>query len=157
DFPGPVAMPWSDRSQSLLKQPMRRPFLSFPSANAGAGLLLLRLAVGVTTISEAAPFLVGSERSAAIRAAAAAIAMVGATIMVGFQTSSAALGLVLAGIAWLSFGGMPVNSWLSPLALVLLAADALSLMLLGPGAFSLDALLFGRREIPIPRDPSANL
>jgi len=136
---------------------MRRPFLAFPSASAGVGLLLLRLAVGVTTISEAAPFLVGDERSAAIRTSAAAIAVFGATILVGFQTSGAALGLALAGIAWLLFGAMPVNSWLSPLALVLLAADALALMLLGPGALSLDALLFGRREIPIPRSPSHNL
>src|SRR5262245_61495777 len=121
---------------------MRRPFLSFPSASAGAGLLMLRLVVGVTTISAAAPLLVGDEGSGAIRTAAAAITIFGATIMVGFQTSGAALGLALTGIAWLLFGTVRVNSWLSPLALVLLAADALALMLLGPGAFSLDARLF---------------
>src|SRR5262245_33961709 len=126
-------MLWSDYSQSLLKQPMQRPFLSFPSASAGAGLILLRLVLGVTTMSAAAPLLVSDERSAAVRTAAAVITILGAAIMVGFQTSGAALALALTGIAWLLFGTMPVNSWFSPLALVLLAADALALMLLGPG------------------------
>ena len=36
-------------------------------------------------------------------------------------------------------------------AALLLMADAVALVLLGPGALSLDAWLFGRREILLPR------
>jgi hypothetical protein len=39
------------------------------------------------------------------------------------------------------------------LAAVILLVDAAALALLGPGALSLDARLFGRREIIIPHDP----
>jgi hypothetical protein len=35
---------------------------------------------------------------------------------------------------------------------VLIIADTAALVLLGPGAFSLDAHLFGRREIMIPHE-----
>jgi hypothetical protein len=34
-----------------------------------------------------------------------------------------------------------------------MVVDATAIALLGPGAFSLDARLFGRREILIPPDP----
>jgi uncharacterized membrane protein YphA (DoxX/SURF4 family) len=41
-------------------------------------------------------------------------------------------------------------AWLRPIdrmAAVLVVADAVAIALLGPGAYSLDARLFGRREI----------
>jgi hypothetical protein len=42
------------------------------------------------------------------------------------------------------------NNHISALAAFNLAAISAALVLLGPGAFSLDARLFGRREIIIP-------
>jgi len=36
---------------------------------------------------------------------------------------------------------------------VLVAVIAAAVLCLGPGAFSLDALLFGRREVEIPKNP----
>ena len=42
------------------------------------------------------------------------------------------------------------NNHISALAALNLAAISAALVLLGPGAFSLDARLFGRREIIIP-------
>jgi hypothetical protein len=52
-------------------------------------------------------------------------------------------------------GGSPflmteANNHISALAAFNLAAISAALVLLGPGAFSLDARLFGRREIIIP-------
>ena len=41
----------------------------------------------------------------------------------------------------------------SKLAVVLIAIVAAAIVCLGPGAFSVDAHLFGRREIIIPRRP----
>jgi len=45
------------------------------------------------------------------------------------------------------------NKHISTLAAFSLAAMSAALVLLGPGAFSLDARLFGRREIIIPEGP----
>jgi hypothetical protein len=42
------------------------------------------------------------------------------------------------------------NNHIGPLAAFNLAAISAALVLLGPGAFSIDARLFGRREIIIP-------
>ena len=52
-------------------------------------------------------------------------------------------GSMLAGVAvWTAFS--PTGD---PWALILLAAVGVSLAMLGPGAWSLDALLFGRRRM----------
>ena len=47
------------------------------------------------------------------------------------------------------------NNHISTLAAFNLAAISAALVLLGPGAFSLDARLFGRREIIIPEGRSS--
>jgi uncharacterized membrane protein YphA (DoxX/SURF4 family) len=54
----------------------------------------------------------------------------------------------MAGVA--SFWMTETNNHISTLAAFNLAAISAALVLLGPGAFSLDARLFGRREIIIP-------
>ena len=58
---------------------------------------------------------------------------------------------------------MCIATWTPPdtsvlidrLAALIVVVDAAALALLGPGALSIDARLFGRREITIPRDPLA--
>ncbi len=76
----------------------------------------------------------------------------GASLLIGFLTPLGVLaGLVAIGLALV---------WPSPacralpngkLAALLLAVFTAAVALLGPGAISLDARLFGRREINIPR------
>lgn len=80
--------------------------------------------------------------------------------MIGFLTPYAALvaGLCFLGIA---LGWLPSVSWApNDLRFVAVAVivTASAVGLLGPGAFSLDGRLFGRREIVIPpssRSPEA--
>jgi uncharacterized membrane protein YphA (DoxX/SURF4 family) len=62
-------------------------------------------------------------------------------------------GLAAAGNALISFVRFPPNqtpALTSSIAHLNLAIICVALALLGPGAFSLDARLFGRREIIIP-------
>ncbi|MGD0136807.1 MAG: hypothetical protein ABSE57_32590 [Bryobacteraceae bacterium] len=77
---------------------------------------------------------------------------VGAAIFVGFLTPAAS---AAATVGYLMMGVSPslmteANHHLRALTAFNLAAISAALALLGPGAFSLDARLFGRREIIIP-------
>lgn len=76
----------------------------------------------------------------------------GALLLIGFLTPGAAVAVVL-GSAGLTLPGCPA---LSPSLLDakpstgFIIVMAIAIVLLGPGAFSLDSYLFGRREIVIP-------
>ena len=138
---------------------MQRLFSGFPAGAPGVGLLLLRLMLGVYLIAEGvrivAPF-VDTGTSPTILAALTALAMLlgGALGAVGIltpitQSTSAAAGLVtLIDALWAptAISGLDVP-W--PLALMTTIIPV-SLVFLGPGAYSIDASLFGRKEISIP-------
>ena len=77
----------------------------------------------------------------------------GASLMAGFLTPIAASLVALDAVtAWLYVN--PANLFPSKLWMAFFLAVAVCLVLLGPGAFSLDARLFGFREIIIPRSPT---
>jgi len=76
----------------------------------------------------------------------------GALLLIGFLTPIAGMlvGLGSAGIA-LSWFSVPTPNLLdAKLTAVLVIIIAAAIVFLGPGAFSLDSHLFGRREIIIP-------
>ena len=123
------------------------------------GLLLLRLTLGVYQNAQGVRImvpLVDTETSPTILAALTALAMLvgGALGAVGVftpitQSTSVAAGLVtMIDALWVSTAlpGLDVP-W--PLAVVTTVV-AVSLVFLGPGAYSIDASLFGRKEIAIP-------
>jgi uncharacterized membrane protein YphA (DoxX/SURF4 family) len=85
-------------------------------------------------------------QSVAAWIAALAKIVSGALLLAGFMTPIAAAA-VLAGAMAMAFTSH-LDSPLSPALIVVLAA---ALILVGPGALSFDARLFGRREIIIPR------
>ncbi len=88
--------------------------------------------------------------------AAGSLAIVSATaLVVGLVTPVAGMALAVAMV--LFWFPHPVNGvFLDAVASVLVAANALAVAFLGPGAFSVDARLFGRREIFVPRDTRAS-
>ncbi|HSY35201.1 MAG TPA: hypothetical protein VK814_05575 [Acidobacteriaceae bacterium] len=137
---------------------LRRPrlqklFSSFPEGWPGIGLVFLRLTVGVNAMICAIDALVGPTSHTMIVWAIESLAVaVGAAIVVGFLTPVAS---AAATVAYLLIGGWPsllrgANNHISALTAFDLAAISGALVFLGPGAFSLDARLFGRREIIIP-------
>jgi uncharacterized membrane protein YphA (DoxX/SURF4 family) len=134
-----------------VRQPNMRRFSTFPNGPFGAGLLLLRGAVGAALVILACSWFAGAEWTATKLAVGAVIAASGVLVIFGFRTRLAIVtGLVVAaGALWWSpaAGALVLNGKVAGL---MIAVAAAAVALAGPGAHSLDARLFGRREINIP-------
>ena len=121
---------------------MQRLFSTFPTGRPGAGLLLLRLAVGASLILERIPvtWVIPQSLGFEVRVA---LVCVGISLLCGLWTpvmgSIAALIELL--IAFSQSGDSATH--------ILLAVLSFSLALLGPGAWSVDAHIFGRKRIDI--------
>lgn len=133
---------------------MQRPFSSFPNGRPGFGLLLLRIVLATSVIGDVVRRILdlplhGFDIVSATLAAGSAVA-----ILVGLFTPASAA-VLAAAIAWclLPIHGPAQAASTAPAALAL--ADALVIGLIGPGAFSVDAQLRGRREIIIARRAAA--
>jgi uncharacterized membrane protein YphA (DoxX/SURF4 family) len=126
---------------------------SFPEGWPGAGLVLVRLVAASGAILEGINALAEPPvRPLSVTIGLTAI-LVGATLLVGFLTpivgGIAALGYSLKVISILLT--TDANAHFQAFSMINLAAISIALVLLGPGVFSVDARLFGRREIIIPQ------
>jgi uncharacterized membrane protein YphA (DoxX/SURF4 family) len=76
----------------------------------------------------------------------------GALLLVGYMTPFAGIlaGLFCVGVAFSWFPAPSLELFEAKLTTALATVIVIALACLGPGAFSLDARLFGRREIIIP-------
>ncbi len=124
---------------------LQRLFSMFPNGLPGAGLLLLRLVCGVLVISGAVTTILGASHTQAfiLQSIALAAALL---LLVGLWTPIAGLVIVLIEL-WLALSGTRSieNS-------ILLATLGAALAVLGPGAHSVDAKLYGRKRIEISKD-----
>jgi uncharacterized membrane protein YphA (DoxX/SURF4 family) len=122
---------------------VRRLFTSFARGAPGAGLLLMRVAAGAASIGHAvAALTAGSAVAAGVLEAISA--STGILLLLGLWTPIAgALGALVACWYALSNAGDAVFY-------ILLAILCAALALLGPGAWSIDARLFGWKRVEIP-------
>jgi putative oxidoreductase len=121
---------------------LQRLFSTFPTGRPGAGLLLLRLAVGASLILERIPVTWVIPQSLGFEVRIVLICL-GISLLCGLWTP--VMGSVAAGIELLITFSPVGNSATH----VLLAFLSISLALLGPGAWSIDAHIFGRKRIDI--------
>lgn len=131
---------------------LQRAFSSFPSGCPGAALLLLRLAVGGIASLQASIILATAQAASNGEILSAALVIIIAlALIVGFITPLASVLLTIGGVMVMLdpdiAGSLPMfESWTARLEFIVLSAV---LICLGPGAFSLDARLYGRREVHV--------
>ena len=120
---------------------MRRLFSTFARGSPGVGLLVMRLVGGTAFVGRAVVTLYDGP-STGLAAGGLAI-LAGLFLLAGLWTPIA--GSLVAAIGlWFAFAHVE-----DPLASVLLATIGAGLALVGPGAWSIDARLFGWKRIDL--------
>ena len=146
--------PVARHSRSAMEDELQRIFSTFPSGWPGIGLLLLRVVVGVVAVAEASGYLIEGGGLGPITLGVIA-GVSGVLLLIGYMTPLAGTLLgtlsLLSALAWVpkSMPNMITAGFPSASTTVMVVA----LLCLGPGALSLDANLFGRREIVISDNP----
>jgi uncharacterized membrane protein YphA (DoxX/SURF4 family) len=118
---------------------MQRLFSTFPNSWPGLGLLILRFAAGLSLAAIA--YAVGDLADTASLFARCVVGGIAILICIGLWTPLAAVAGSAIQLLVIAFGHR------FELSLVISAAVGLSLAMLGPGAWSFDARLFGRKRI----------
>jgi putative oxidoreductase len=117
------------------------------------GLLILRLGAGIPLILLSMQSLLGAERAQPVRIVLDAIGAVGGILLiVGLWTPVA--GAVVAATQLMLLFSEPFLQQSYALAHVFLPVLGAALAMLGPGAWSIDARLFGRKRLIPPSSAS---
>jgi hypothetical protein len=118
---------------------------------AGIGLLLLRTAIGLVMAWQGIWLIAAAENPWLAGGAGLTAIVLAVALIAGLLTPVAATLVAIAAAVSAARAGETIMVTYDGLALAhgLVMIDAISLVLLGPGAFSIDARLFGRREIHI--------
>ncbi len=113
----------------------------FPAGAPGVGLLLVRFcATGITV-----GYIITSNQKGSSGLLLAHLAVT-TLLLVGFMTPVACLGSLIGQGIWAMEFGLP-----NPQCCLVGALLALAVLMIGPGAYSVDAVRFGRRRINVPR------
>jgi uncharacterized membrane protein YphA (DoxX/SURF4 family) len=134
---------------------LQQSFSAFPSGWPGVALLLLRAVIAGLVIAQGSFYIGGADAAVEPWIVGAAALGIGLMLMIGFLTPIAGALAGLGGIA-IAVSLLPVctpNLFDETPSVILAASILVAMVLLGPGAFSADSRIFGRREIIIPVTP----
>ena len=131
---------------------MQRFFLAFPGGWPGIALLVLRAALSLVVLVQGGFYFRATNTTPAQWTAGLTLILGGLLLLIGFLTPVAGGIVGLGGLGiWLSLLPLSATTLFdSSVAVVFGATILLAVVILGPGAFSVDARVFGRREIIIP-------
>ena len=133
-------------------------FHTFPSGFAGAGLLMLRLALAGSLVADGAHLVASARELGSGSDGAALVAFLlllcAALVAAGFLSELAPLAVICVqataiGMRFWAIGMLMTHADVLQ-TLMLELVMALGLAMIGPGAYSVDARLSGRQEIVIP-------
>ena len=131
---------------------LRRLFHAFPAGWPGIALLLLRAVLGLVILVEGRFYIAEPNATPESWVMGLSAFLAGGLFLVGFLTPIIAavvtIGLLAASLAWLPI--CVPNLFDSRITMIFGLTILVAILGLGPGAFSMDARLFGRREIIIP-------
>jgi uncharacterized membrane protein YphA (DoxX/SURF4 family) len=132
-------------------------FSAFPGGLPGMSLLLLRAVLGIAMILEGGEYFGGPGGTVMTWVAGAIALLSGGFLLVGFFTPLTALagGLDIIAVAFSALPAPTRNLFDSQPAFIFGLTMAMAVIGIGPGRFSVDARMFGRREIiiPLPQRP----
>lgn len=140
---------------------MRKSYTTFPGGKSGIGLLFLRIVAGVATAAYGVILLISLETIkqtqfpyvvclilSLVLISGSVFLMLG--LMMPFITVLIALCMVIeVYLRFIQVSPLEVSDF-NLIGLLMLLSILIALVFLGPGAFSVDARLFGRRRIFIP-------
>lgn len=140
---------------------MQRFFKTYPGGTPGIGLLILRSAAGLATIIYGVILLsrldlVAHDQFSYVSHIVLSLILItgGVFFILGLMMPLVSITLaaceLFAAVVRLALVNPLSGSRFGWIALLILSSIALALAFLGPGAYSIDALLFGRRRIIIP-------
>jgi len=131
-------------------------FSTFPDGISGLGLLILRAALGGMLVIRVFTCLRDRHDWSPVTSVLVLLMVLSALLIItGYRTRFAGMVATVATVgSMISLaGGSSLETLDTRTTEVLAIVIAVAVSCLGPGAFSLDSRLFGRREIVIPRSP----
>ncbi len=129
---------------------MLRLFSKFPGGTAGLGLLLLRATLGIMALVQSWMYLFGRENPSDFgKALGLSLGVIGTSLLIGFLTPLGGFVIFLTSAAAIIRSLERADFDFPAFCITVISA---ALILLGAGAYSVDAKFFGRREIIFPDD-----